>query len=89
MYTVTTKDGSTFVFESFEEIEEFWGEVVWAEGAEDAEVSIRFSNPSNDWGLFQKGVVVNSVLVHNSLIELRKGLYYDYSYHLRRNQLHR
>ena len=48
MYTVTTKDGNTFVFESFEEIEEFWCEVVWAVGAEDAEVSIRFSNPSND-----------------------------------------
>ena len=48
MYTVTTKDGSTFVFESFEEIEEFWGEVVWAVGAEDAYLSIRFSNPSND-----------------------------------------
>jgi hypothetical protein len=48
MYTVTTKDGSTFVFESFEEIEEFWDEVVWAVGAEDAYLSIRFSNPSND-----------------------------------------
>ena len=96
MYTVTTKDGSTFVFESFEEIEEFWGEVVWAEGAEDAEVSIRFSNPSNDWGelnpiisgVINLVVVFNSAIVHNSIIESRKGLY-DYSYHLRRNQLHR
>ena len=52
MYTVTTKDGSTFVFENFEEIEEFWGEVVWADGAEDAEIKVKFSNPSNDWGLF-------------------------------------
>ena len=50
MYTVTTKDGSTFVFETFEEIAEFWGEVVWADGAVDAEVSIRFTNPANDWG---------------------------------------
>ena len=48
MYTVTTKDGSTFVFETFEEIGEFWGEVVWADGAMDAEINIRFSNPSND-----------------------------------------
>lgn len=48
MYTVTTRDGSTFVFETFEEIAEFWGEVVWADGAEDAEVSIRFTNPSGD-----------------------------------------
>ena len=48
MYTVTTKDGSTFVFETFEEIAEFWGEVVWADGAVDAEVSIRFTNPMND-----------------------------------------
>lgn len=53
MYTVTTKDGSTFVFDSFGEIEEFWNEVVWADGAEDAEVSIRFSNPMNEWGLFE------------------------------------
>ena len=48
MYTVTTKDGSTFVFDSFGEIAEFWNEVVWAEGAEDAEITVRFSNPSND-----------------------------------------
>lgn len=48
MYTVTTRDGSTFVFETFAEIEYFWNEVVWADGAEDAEVSIRFSNPTND-----------------------------------------
>jgi len=48
MYTVTTKDGSTFVFESFEEIEEFWDEVIWADGAEDAQILIKFSNPSND-----------------------------------------
>ena len=48
MYTVTTKDGSTFVFETFEEIAEFWGEVVWADGAVDAEVSIPFTNPMND-----------------------------------------
>jgi hypothetical protein len=48
MYTVTDKYGNTFVFENFEEIAEFWGEVVWADGAEDAEISIRFTNPSND-----------------------------------------
>ena len=48
MFEVTDESGNTFVFESFEEIEEFWNEVVWAVGAEDAEVSIRFSNPSND-----------------------------------------
>jgi hypothetical protein len=48
MYTVTTKDGSTFVFETFEEIGEFWGEVVWADGAVDAEIKIKFSNPYND-----------------------------------------
>lgn len=48
MYTVTTKDGSTFVFESFEEISQFWGEVVWADGAEDAEITVKFSNPSNN-----------------------------------------
>lgn len=48
MYTVTTRDGSTFVFDNFEEIQEFWGEVVWADGAEDAILSIRFTNPLND-----------------------------------------
>ncbi len=48
MYTVTDKDGNTFVFETFEEIAEFWGEVVWADGAVDAEISIKFTNPMND-----------------------------------------
>ena len=48
MYTVTDKDGNTFVFETFEEIQEFWGEVVWADGAVDAYLSIRFTNPMND-----------------------------------------
>ena len=33
----------TFVFESFSEIEDFWIEVVEAVGAEDAEMTIRFS----------------------------------------------
>ena len=48
MYTVTTKDGSTFVFENFEEISQFWGEVVWADGAEDAEITVKFTNPLNN-----------------------------------------
>lgn len=48
MYTVTTRDGSTFVFENFEEIAEFWSEVVWADGAEDAEITVKFTNPRND-----------------------------------------
>jgi hypothetical protein len=43
MYTVTTKDGSTFVFETFEEIAEFWGEVVSAVGAEDAEITVKYA----------------------------------------------
>jgi hypothetical protein len=48
MFTVTTKDGSTFVFENFEEISHFFNEVVWAVGAVDAEITVKFSNPTGD-----------------------------------------
>lgn len=47
MFEVET-DGEIFIFETFEEISHFWGEVVWAVGAVDAEIKIRFSNPLND-----------------------------------------
>jgi hypothetical protein len=48
MYEVTDESGNTFVFENFDEIQAFFGEVVWAVGAEDAQVSIRLRNPLND-----------------------------------------
>lgn len=48
MFTVITKDGSSFVFNSFEEIENFWNEVVWADGAKDAQLTIKYSNPTNE-----------------------------------------
>jgi len=50
MYEVTDGSGNTFVFQNFEEIEEFFNEVIWAVGAEDAQISVKFANPSNDWG---------------------------------------
>jgi hypothetical protein len=48
MYEVKDGQGNTFVFNNFEEIEEFFNEVIWAVGAEDAKVTIKFSNPSGD-----------------------------------------
>lgn len=48
MFEVTDESGNTFVFENFDEIAEFFNEVVWAVGAEDAKVSIRLRNPAND-----------------------------------------
>jgi hypothetical protein len=48
MFEVTDGSGNTFVFQNFEEIEEFFNEVIWAVGAEDAQISVKFANPSND-----------------------------------------
>ena len=46
----------TFVFESFSEIEEFFTEVVFAQGAEDAKIEIRMADqgliPSSFEGIF-------------------------------------
>lgn len=47
MFEITVKN-ETFVFDNFEEIEEFFAEVVNALGAEDAEISVKFANPRND-----------------------------------------
>ena len=48
MFEVTDESGNTFVFDTWEEISHFFNEVVWAVGAVDARVSIRFANPMND-----------------------------------------
>jgi hypothetical protein len=48
MFEVTDESGNTFVFDSFEEISQFFNEVVWAVGAEDARISVKFANPSNN-----------------------------------------
>ena len=39
---------NTFVLESWVEVEEMWEEIVWALGAEDAEITVKYANPSND-----------------------------------------
>lgn len=44
MFEVICSDGEKFVFDSFKEIEEFFNEVVWAEGAEDAKITIRLAD---------------------------------------------
>jgi hypothetical protein len=33
----------TFVLDSWAEVTEMWGEIVWAEGALDAEMTVRFA----------------------------------------------
>ena len=48
MFEVTDESSNTFVFENFEEISEFFNEVVWAVGAVDAKISVKFANPLND-----------------------------------------
>lgn len=48
MFEVTDESGNTFVFDSFEEISQFFGEVVWAVGAVDAKITVKFANPTND-----------------------------------------
>jgi hypothetical protein len=48
MFEVTDESGNTFVFESFEEISQFFNECVWAVGAEDAQITVKFANPRND-----------------------------------------
>lgn len=48
MFEVTDESGNTFVFENFDEIAEFFNEVVWAVGAEDAKITVKFANPRND-----------------------------------------
>ncbi len=45
MFEVTDESGNTFVFDSFEEISQFFSECV---GAEDAQITVRFANPLND-----------------------------------------
>jgi hypothetical protein len=44
MFEVTLNDGNTFVFEKFEEIGDFFSEVVLAEGADDAKISIKIAD---------------------------------------------
>jgi hypothetical protein len=44
MFEVTLKDGNTFVFQKFSEIEEFFGEIVMGVGADDAEISIKMAD---------------------------------------------
>jgi hypothetical protein len=41
-------DGEIFFFDNFREIEEFFNEVVFAVGAVDAQLSVKFANPLND-----------------------------------------
>jgi hypothetical protein len=48
MFEVTDESGNTFVFDNFEEIAVFFNEVVWAVGAVDAEIKVKFHNPYND-----------------------------------------
>jgi hypothetical protein len=48
MFEVTDESGNTFVFDSFEEISQFFAECVWAVGAEDAKITVKFANPLND-----------------------------------------
>lgn len=48
MFEVTDESGNTFVFENFDEIAEFFNECVWAVGAEDAKITVKFANPRND-----------------------------------------
>jgi len=48
MFEVTDESGNTFVFESFEEISHFFSECVWAVGAVDAQITVKFANPRND-----------------------------------------
>ena len=48
MFEVTDESGNTFVFDTWEEISQFFAECVWAVGAVDARVSVRFANPMND-----------------------------------------
>ncbi len=48
MFEVTDESGNTFVFDSFEEISHFFAECVWAVGAEDAKITVKFANPLND-----------------------------------------
>jgi len=48
MFEVTDESGNTFVFESFEEISHFFNECVWAVGAVDAQITVKFANPLND-----------------------------------------
>ena len=48
MFEVTDASGNTFVFDNFDEIAEFFNEVVWAVGAVDAQISVKFANPYND-----------------------------------------
>ena len=42
MYECTDGQGNTFVFQNFEEIEEFFAEVGNAVGCDDAEITIRY-----------------------------------------------
>lgn len=44
MFEVTTNDGNTFVFEKFEEIKDFFSEIVMGEGADDAKISIKMAD---------------------------------------------
>ena len=44
MFEVTLNDGNTFVFQKFSEIEEFFSEVVFGEGADDAKISIKMAD---------------------------------------------
>ena len=48
MFEVTDESGNTFVFDSFEEISQFFGECVWAVGAVDAKITVKFANPMGD-----------------------------------------
>ena len=93
MYTVRVEDEMEFVneipCESIDRVLEVVREwLLTSESGETPIYSIEITPQSVR--LFHLVVVVNSDLVHNSLIESRKGLNYDYyCYHLRRNQLHR
>ena len=48
MFEVTDESGNTFVFDTWEEISQFFSECVWAVGAVDAEIKVKFHNPMND-----------------------------------------
>ena len=48
MFEVTDESGNTFVFDNFEEISQFFNEVVWAVGAVDAQITVKFANPMGD-----------------------------------------
>lgn len=43
MYTITDIDGQTFTADTWPEIKSLWEEIVMADGADDAEITIKFT----------------------------------------------